>query len=171
VPVPGPTALIAALAVSGLPTDGFVFLGFLPRRPGDRRRLLAEVAAERRTLVAYEAPHRLVGALAAALDSLGDRRCCVARELTKRFEEVRRETIAAALAHFQAHEPRGEFTLVFEGATEPTPEPDDAAILEAVSARVAAGESARDAIDAVATELTVARRRVYRLWQTRDGAR
>src|SRR5262249_53307915 len=154
-------------AVSGLPSDQFLFLGFLPRRQGERRRLLGEVAWERRTLVAYEAPHRLVAALEDALGVLGDRRCCVARELTKRFEEVRREPTSAALAHFRASEPRGELTLVVEGAPEPPPI-DDAAIVGRLAGLVDAGATPRDAIDAVSRELGLARRRVYRLWQERD---
>lgn len=116
VPVPGPVAAVTALAVSGLPTDRFLFLGFLPRRQPERRRLLASVAAEPGTLVAYEAPHRLCQALADIAEVLGDRPIAVAEELTKRFESVWRGRVSEAVAHFQAKSPRGEYTLVIGGA-------------------------------------------------------
>ncbi len=116
VPVPGPVAAITALVVSGLPTDRFLFLGFLPRRRSERRRLLGSVAAEPGTLVAYEAPHRLCQTLADIADVLGDRPIAVAEELTKRFEAVWRGPIMGVMAHFQAEPPRGEYTLVIGGA-------------------------------------------------------
>jgi len=115
VPIPGPSAVTAALAVSGLPTRQFTYLGFLPRRAGERRRLLASLAAEPRTIVAFESPHRLRPALADLLAVFGDRRIAVCRELTKAFEEVFRGRISDALERFP--EPRGEFTLVIEGAS------------------------------------------------------
>jgi 16S rRNA (cytidine1402-2'-O)-methyltransferase len=120
VPIPGPSALTAALAASGLPTDRFFYLGFLPRKPADRRQTLASAAGLRATLVCFEAPHRLRAALGDAVDALGgERRCAVCRELTKLHEEVWRGTLAEASAEWQAREPRGEFTLVVEGAPEP----------------------------------------------------
>jgi len=106
VPVPGPSALITALVVSGLPTDSFLFLGFLPRRRKQRRQLLASVARERRTLVAFEAPHRLRASLADLKDVLGDRRIALARELTKMHEEVWRGSLSQALAHFERTLPK-----------------------------------------------------------------
>jgi 16S rRNA (cytidine1402-2'-O)-methyltransferase len=110
---------MAALPVSGLPMDRFLYLGFLPRKAADRRRILVEVAGVRATLVFFEAPHRLPKTLADATDSLGGtRRCAVCRELTKLHEEVWRGTLAGALAEWQDREPRGEFTLVVEGAPE-----------------------------------------------------
>jgi 16S rRNA (cytidine1402-2'-O)-methyltransferase len=115
--VPGPTALVTALVLSGLPTDRFVYLGFLPRRRSQRRALLEEVAGIRWTLVAFEAPHRLLDALADLEAVLGDRPVAVCRELTKMFEEVWRGTISGARVHFTAQEPRGEFTLVIGGAS------------------------------------------------------
>src|SRR5690349_21772039 len=115
VPIPGPSAPIAALVASGLPTDQFSYLGFLPRRGPERRALLASLADLPQTLICFEAPHRLVDALTDMLAILGDRRIVVARELTKIHEEFRRERIGAALAHFQGHRARGEFTLVIEG--------------------------------------------------------
>lgn len=118
VPVPGPSAVIAALVASGLPTDSFVYLGFLPRKDAEREKLLASVAAERRTLVAYESPHRLLDTLAAIQHTFGDRRVAVARELTKMFEEIYRGPASEAHSHFAAKGVAGEITLVIAGAPE-----------------------------------------------------
>lgn len=115
VPVPGPSAVITSLVVSGLPTDQFVYLGFLPRRPGQRKRLLTSLADEPRTIVAFESPHRLQQALSDIEEALGDRRTAVCRELTKVHEEIFRGYVSQAREHFS--EPRGEFTLVIEGKT------------------------------------------------------
>lgn len=115
VPVPGPSAIIAALVVAGLPTHAFHFLGFLPRRSGERRRLFSRVAQCEDTLVMFESPHRLVASLGDMLEVLGPRPMAAARELTKLFEEVVRGTIAEVLEHFRATPPRGEFTLVVAG--------------------------------------------------------
>jgi len=116
VPIPGPVAAVTALVISGLPTDRFLFLGFLPRRQAQRRRLLRSVATEPGTLVAYEAPHRLVSALRDIAEALGDRPVAVAEELTKRYESVFRGRVTEAIAHFEAERPRGEYTLVIGGA-------------------------------------------------------
>ena len=113
VPIPGPSVVVTALAASGLPASEFVFLGFLPRRKGPRRRLLEAVRPETRTIVAFESPHRLVGTMEDLLDVLGDRRIAVCRELTKLHEEIFRGRISEAMGCFE--EPRGEFTLVIEG--------------------------------------------------------
>ena len=115
VPVPGPSAVITALVVSGLPTDQFVYVGFLPRRKGHRQRLLSSISDESRTIVAFEAPHRLRGALADVEEILGDRRVSVCRELTKVHEDVFRGRVSQAREHFA--QPRGEFSLVIEGKT------------------------------------------------------
>jgi 16S rRNA (cytidine1402-2'-O)-methyltransferase len=115
VPIPGPSAPIAALVASGLPTDQFVYLGFLPRRGADRRALLTSLADAPRTLVCFEAPHRIADALTDMLAILGDRRIVVARDLTTPREAFRRQRISHALAHFSEHRARGEFTLVVEG--------------------------------------------------------
>ncbi len=114
VPVPGPSVLTAALAASGLPTRRFLYLGFLPRQTGALRRLLRPLRQVGETLVAFESPHRLRQSLPILSEELGDRRVAVCRELTKLHEEVFRGRLSEALAHFQ--EPRGEFTLVIEGA-------------------------------------------------------
>ena len=116
VPVPGPSAVLAALVASGLPMHAFTFLGFLPRKSGQRRSLLAHHAALEHTLVAFESPHRLRSALVDIDAELGDRPMVVARELTKKFEELIRGSVSTIQAHFKEHEPRGEFTLVIAGA-------------------------------------------------------
>ena len=115
VSVPGPSAVITALVVSGLPTDQFVYVGFLPRRKGQRQRLLSSISDEARTIVAFEAPHRVREALTDIEEILGDRRVSVCRELTKVHEEVFRGRVGQAREHFA--EPRGEFSLVIEGKT------------------------------------------------------
>ena len=126
VPVPGPTALAAALLVAGIAADRFIFLGFLPREGGARRELLASVACTPFTLVAYEAPHRLLDALADVDRLFGDRLVAAACELTKLYEEVRRGAAAELLAHYRAHRPRGEFTLVIAPPSGPTNSTDPA---------------------------------------------
>lgn len=116
-PIPGPSAPLAALVVSGLPTDSFVFHGYLPRKAGERLRVLEETARERNTILFFEVPHRLQDTLEAMEDVYGaGRRAAVCRELTKKFEEVQRGTVAELGAYFKEHEPRGEFTIVVEGA-------------------------------------------------------
>ncbi len=116
VPIPGPSVVITALVISGLPTDRFSYIGFLPHKASGRRRLLESMADEHSTIVALESPHRLLAALNDILLILGDRRVAVCRELTKIYEEVFRGTISQAIDHFT--EPRGEFTLVIEGKKE-----------------------------------------------------
>ncbi|MCD5412712.1 MAG: SAM-dependent methyltransferase, partial [Dehalococcoidia bacterium] len=117
-PVPGPSAIPAALAVSGLTTEQFIHLGFLPRKKGARRKLLQSIAAEPRTIVAFETPHRLRSALVDLGEVLGERRLAICREMTKLHEEIFRGTVSQAIEHFA--KPRGEFTLVIEGkAREP----------------------------------------------------
>ena len=160
--VPGPSALVAALVVSGLPTARFVFEGFLPRRGSDRTERVAALRDERRTIVLFEAPHRVertLTDLAAALG--GDRRVAIARELTKLHEEVWRGTLDDAVA-WAARGAKGELVIVVEGAP-PRAQPDDAEIVAALVDARASGASTRDAVSAVAAELDVARRRVYEL--------
>jgi len=115
VPIPGASAVITALVVSGLPTDQFLYLGFLPRRKGQRQRLLSSIVDEPRTIVAFETPHRLRKALSDIEEILGNRRLSVCRELTKVHEEIFRGRVSQAREH--SAEPRGEFTLVIEGKT------------------------------------------------------
>jgi 16S rRNA (cytidine1402-2'-O)-methyltransferase len=146
--VPGPSAVTAALAVSGLPTDRWVFEGFLPRRAGERRARLRELAVEPRTLVLFESPRRLVATLREVLEELGDRGVAVARELTKLHEEVLRGRVSEILDALGGTEPRGEVVVVLEGA-EPEAAPLDELVAEA-RALVADGMRKRDAATDVA---------------------
>ena len=114
--VPGPCALAAAAGASGLDADRFVFEGFLPKKPGKRRRILESLAREPRTLVFYESPHRVAATLEAMREALGDRRITIGRELTKVFEEIRPTTLSAAIADLEKRSPRGEYVLVVAGA-------------------------------------------------------
>ena len=114
-PVPGPSAFLAALSVSGLPTDAFIFEGFLPKKSAARRRHLDSLREEARTLIWYESPHRLVRTLQELLAALGDRRVVVGRELTKMFEEIRRGKLTEVIAALEGRRIRGEITLVVEG--------------------------------------------------------
>jgi 16S rRNA (cytidine1402-2'-O)-methyltransferase len=169
VPLPGASAVTTALAVSGLPVGQFVYLGFLPRKRGERTRLLGPLTNERRTLLAFEAPHRLRGALRDILDTLGDRRIAVCRELTKLHEEVFRGTVAEALEHFG--EPRGELTLVIEGGQgEPDDGPDREASARTLLVRARAdGALVKDAVARAVRETGLSRRAAYRLWLETKG--
>jgi len=161
--VPGPSAALTALVASGLPTGRFVFEGFLPRKGSGRTARLGELAGERRTIVLYEAPHRLGRTLADLAAALGPaRRVVVARELTKLHEEVWRGSLEGAVAHSDEVAPRGEYVLVVDGAPEPS-EPDDDTVLAALAVESDAGRSTKDAVAAVAARLGVAKRRVYEL--------
>ena len=118
VPVPGPSAPITALSASGLPTDAFYFGGYLPRKTRARRQTLAELSRQTSTLIFLETPHRLQESLDDILETLGDRELAVARELTKMHEEIFRGSVNEARDHYRAHAPRGEITLVIQGAGE-----------------------------------------------------
>ncbi len=169
VPIPGASALTAALVASGLPTDQFVFIGFLPRQSGARRKMLQSVATERRTLVAYEAPHRIEESLDDIGQTLGNRKICVARELTKVYEEFFRGTVEEAREHFRLHAPRGEFTLVVAGAEASPAESaaseawDDARVRTAVQKLIATGLTRTEAAKRVARESGRDRREVYQI--------
>ena len=158
-PVPGPSAILAALVVSGLPSDAFVFEGFLPRRAGERRRRLAELAAEQRTLVLFEAPHRVDSSLQDMLDALGDRRAALCRELTKLHEEVRRGPLSDLVGSLQRSPVKGELVIVVEGA--PAAVPDVDAAVDEVMERTRKGESVREATRSVAVQRGVSRRALY----------
>lgn len=160
--LPGPSAVLAALAVSGLPVDRFCFEGFLPRKGGDRRRALAGLAKEPRTVVFFEAPHRLAATLADCVAVLGaDRRAAVCRELTKTYEEVRRGPLGDLLAWAEAGEVRGEITVVLAGASVVAIERAPAELAAAVAEHEAAGATRKDAIAAVGLEFGVAKRDVF----------
>ncbi len=159
--LPGPSAVTTALAVSGLPSDRFCFEGFLPRKAGERRTRLAQLQAERRTAVLFEAPHRLAECLADMVAVLGpDRRAVVCRELTKTHEQVLRGTLAELAAWAQG-QVRGEITLVLEGAPEPAVDASPAELARLVGVREQAGLTRKEAVQAVASETGLARRDVY----------
>jgi 16S rRNA (cytidine1402-2'-O)-methyltransferase len=166
VPVPGPSAITTALAVSGLPTDRFVYIGFLPNKAGARREALKSVIAETGTVIALEAPHRVAAALADILMVLGDRRIAVCRELTKLYEETFRGTVSEAIEHFT--EPRGEFTLVIEGkSNKDKPQLTDA-IEQQLQQMYMAGATAKEAVAAVAGETGLKRKELYQTWLRLD---
>jgi 16S rRNA (cytidine1402-2'-O)-methyltransferase len=161
--VPGPSAVLTALALSGLATDRFCFEGFLPRKDGERRRALEALAAEPRTMVFFEAPHRLAATLAAMADAFGaDRSAAVCRELTKLYEEVRRGPLDELARSAGEQEVLGEITVVVAGrpVTPPTPEDVDRLAAEVVR-RAAAGERLKDAAAAVAAASGVAKNALY----------
>lgn len=163
--VPGPAALVMALVVSGFDTSRFVFEGFVPRSGRERTARLAEVAAEQRTAVLYEAPHRVqrtVADLAAACG--GERRVALARELTKKFEEVWRGSLADAILHLAEREPRGEYAIVVQGArpAHVVPRSDDE-LRALLVAQLARDGNRRTAIATVMAATGVARRRLYDL--------
>jgi 16S rRNA (cytidine1402-2'-O)-methyltransferase len=159
--LPGPSAVTAALAVSGLPVDRFCFEGFLPRRAGERRRALAALAGEPRTVVFFEAPHRLAATLLALVEAFGpDRPAAVCRELTKTYEQIRRGTLRE-LAEWAAGDVRGEITLVVGGAPAVASSAEPAELAAAVADREAAAESRKDAIAAVARAYGLPKRVVY----------
>jgi 16S rRNA (cytidine1402-2'-O)-methyltransferase len=163
IPVPGPSAPIAALVVSGLPSDSFLYLGFLPRRRRERCRLLAGVAQERRTLIAFEAPHRLCKSLADIEAELGDRPLAICRELTKLYEEVWRGTVSEARVHFDAVRPRGEFTLVIGGAPQEHEQWDEDRVRTALDELLAQGVGRSAAARTVAAASGWRRSEVYGL--------
>jgi 16S rRNA (cytidine1402-2'-O)-methyltransferase len=162
VPVPGPSAIVAALVVSGLPSDGFLYLGFLPRKRAKRVSLLTSVAGEKRTLVAFEAPHRLISALEDIGESLGERQLAVARELTKLHEEVLRGTTSEVIEHFRSNPPRGEVTLVIGGAEETNWERGE--VQKALEELRREGVSPNEAVREVAGMAKWPRAEVYRIW-------
>jgi 16S rRNA (cytidine1402-2'-O)-methyltransferase len=182
VPVPGPHAATTALVASGLSTERYLFLGFLPRKGQERRAALQSFATVQATLLLYEGPHRLVDCLEDALAVLGPRQGVVARELTKLHEQFVRGSLGELLAHFQRHEPRGEITLLIEGAPSPARRPplreigaaeqqaegeqvvDEAFLRERLRALRDAGTRGPDAVRQVAREHGLARSEVYRLW-------
>ena len=162
IPIPGPSAAVAALAVSGLPTDRFHYLGFLPRQSSARRKYLEQAAGESATLIAYEAPHRLKEALHDIMSVLGNRRIAVCRELTKVHEEVFRSTVQKALDYFES--PRGEFTLVIAGA-EPKAEPMSRNQVTTIMSELkSAGRSAKEAVGELAEISGRSRKDLYELW-------
>ncbi len=162
--LPGPSAVLTALVLSGMDTTNVLFLGFLPRRQSDRREKLREVRDLPYTLVLFEAPHRLRRMLRALHEGLGDRALSTARELTKLHEEVRMGTISSEIEYWTVHEPRGEYTLVVAGnEMGGTPERQGDPLTR-VAVLVAEGRKATEAVHTVAREMNVDRRELYATW-------
>jgi 16S rRNA (cytidine1402-2'-O)-methyltransferase len=162
-PIPGPSAPLAALVASGLPTDAFLYLGYLPRKSSERLRLLESVKNNPYTLIFLESPHRLLDALADLQTALGDRPAAVARELTKVHEEIFRGNLAAAWEHFTHQEPRGEFTLVVSGLTAPAERWAEGEVRRALQVRLEQNEPPSQAAARVAAASGWSKREVYSL--------
>ncbi len=162
VPVPGPSAVTTALAVSTVAGKGALFVGFLPRRKGERRRLLESIKTQPFAIVAFEAPHRLLSSLSDALAVLGDREMVVCKEMTKLYEELFQGTVTQAMAHFV--EPKGEFTLVLSGISGKEVSWDPAWAEDELRRLRGEGLKARDAVATVVQATGGPRREVYRLW-------
>jgi 16S rRNA (cytidine1402-2'-O)-methyltransferase len=162
VPVPGPSVVITALAISGLDSGQFVYLGYLPPKANARRRKLQEVAAEQSTIVVFEAPHRLPAALKDILDILGDRKIAVCRELTKLHEEVFRGRVREAIEHFTA--PRGEFTLVIEGSKKPEKPQLTDEVKKQLKEMKRGGVGAKQAVAKLAADTGLSRKELYQAW-------
>ena len=161
VPIPGASAVTTALVASGFPTNQFLYLGFLPRQKGDRQRLLKSVANEPRTILAFEAPHRLLSTLKDALDILGDRRGAICRELTKVHEEIFRGTVSQAIAHFA--QPRGELTLVIGGKAEKEPEINKQTEIK-LRKLYKQGATAKEAVAQLSQTTGVPKKKLYQAW-------
>jgi len=164
VPVPGPSAPIAALTVSGLPTDSFIYLGYLPHKTSERHKFIGQITGMTYTLIFLESPYRIVESLEDLLSILGDRRVCVAREMTKMFEEYWRGYISGAVDYFKSQPARGEFTLVVEGKPkDENTKWTEEQLLEAIKSELLSEKSAKD----ISAELAIAsgwnKRDVYRL--------
>lgn len=152
VPIPGASAVISALVASGLPTDSFIYLGFLPKKQSARRELFQSLKHEKRTLIAYESPHRVGDTLGQVASIFGDeRQVCIAREITKKFEEFWRGTAKSASAKFSEENPKGEITLLIAGATNGAGNWDKAMILSALESKLDEGMSLSQASKEVAS--------------------
>jgi 16S rRNA (cytidine1402-2'-O)-methyltransferase len=165
-PVPGPCAPIAALTASGMPSDSFVYLGYLPRQSSQRKKLLGDWSGERRTLIALEAPHRLEEALADIRAVLGDRRVAVARELTKIHEEFIRGKASAVQNHFRTQPPLGEITLLVGGAPEEAEKWSEEQVRSALKQSAKRGLPAAELAGEIASQSGWSKREVYKLIHT-----
>ncbi len=161
VPIPGASAPITALVASGLATDQFIYLGFLPRRKSERQQLLQSLSCEIRTLVAFEAPHRLLATLKDIFNILGDRQIAVCRELTKIHEEIFRGTISQAISHFTR--PRGEFTLVVQGCETKKPEINQS-IETDLNILFKQGFTAKEAVSKLHEKSGISKKILYQTW-------
>ncbi|GJQ53135.1 MAG: ribosomal RNA small subunit methyltransferase I [Anaerolineaceae bacterium] len=163
-PVPGPSAPVAALSVSGLPTDSFLYLGYLPHKKTERRKFVGQIADLSYTLIFLESPHRILESLEDLLSALGDRRICVAREMTKMFEEYWRGTLSGAVEYFKSKEVRGEFTLVVEGKTkEESRKWTDEELRKAIQKESKGGKSAKALSAELSERSGWSKKDVYRL--------
>ncbi|MBK9206892.1 MAG: 16S rRNA (cytidine(1402)-2'-O)-methyltransferase [Anaerolineales bacterium] len=163
-PVPGPSAPISALTVSGLPTDSFLYLGYLPHKASDRRARMTEISQQPYTLIFLESPHRVVDALDDILSTLGNRRICVAREMTKMYEEFWRGSTSGALDYFKSKEPRGEFTLVIEGKMkEERSLWTEDELLKVIKSELNSGKSAKEISSELAEQSGWNKKEVYAL--------
>ncbi len=162
-PIPGPSSPIAALVASGLPTDSFLYLGYMPRKNKERQEKLREVEALPYTLIFLESPHRVLSALEAIEAGLGNRPVAVAREITKLYEEFYRGDVAGAREHFSVNEPRGEFTLVIGGKEQTETVWTEASLKSALEAGIAAGESPSSLAKELAKKSGWKRRDIYQL--------
>ncbi len=170
VPIPGPSAVIASLSVSGLPTDSFVFYAFLPSRSGKRRRFLESISREGRTMAFYESPNRLISSLHDIHAILGDRKVVIFRELTKIYEEAFRGSVSTVLDSLRERKIKGEITLLITGAEKSAPEFSPEKIRERFKAlRMDATLSTRDIVDVIAEEMDLPRKEVYRVALQQDG--
>jgi 16S rRNA (cytidine1402-2'-O)-methyltransferase len=167
VPVPGPSAVTTALAISGLPTDRFLFTGFLPHKSSDRKRALKSVAEESGTVVLLETPHRLPAALDDILEILGDRRLAICRELTKLHEEVFRGTVSEAIKYFR--QPKGEFTLVIEGKTDNGKPVITEDVVKQLHELYLSGAGAKEAVGVVSGQTGLPRKDLYKSWLELDA--
>lgn len=163
-PVPGPSAPVAALSVSGLPTDSFLYLGYLPHKKTERRKFAGQIADLSYTLILLESPHRIIDSLEDLLASLGNRRICVAREMTKMFEEYWRGTLSGAVEYFKSKEVRGEFTLVVEGkGKEESRKWDEDELKKAIKKESKGEKSAKEVSAALSERSGWNKKDVYRL--------
>jgi 16S rRNA (cytidine1402-2'-O)-methyltransferase len=163
-PVPGPSAPVAALSVSGLPTDAFTYLGYLPHKPSERRKFVAQIADLPHTLIFLESPHRIIESLEDLLAGLGDRQICVAREMTKLFEEYWRGPLSGALEYFKSREVRGEFTLVVAGnQTVDSGRWSEEELLAAIKRELENGKSAKEISAELAEQSGWNKKQVYAL--------
>lgn len=166
IPIPGATALIAALSISGLNTEEFTFIGFLPVKESQRKKRLLELSTERRTLVFYEAPHRILNCLYDMLEVLGDRKACVARELTKIYEEVLRGSISSILQKLEESKIAGEYVIVIEGASERVSSLEEA--LEELRELMRKGKGRKEASKIVAELYGISKKELYEESLKRD---
>jgi 16S rRNA (cytidine1402-2'-O)-methyltransferase len=162
IPIPGPSVLISAVAISGLPTNNFHFFGFLAHKASERRRLLKAICEEADTLVFFESPHRIPESLTDMLDILGDRRVAICRELTKMHEEVFRGTLSQAKEHFTL--PRGEFTIVVSGKIEVAAPVINSEITDLLRRFSETGITAKEATQRIAEQTGLSRKELYQAW-------